>query len=52
MVGNKIKTSIKKMNIKDIDRVLLTKYNIKQEKLQTYPEDIKRDLLFDLETHV
>lgn len=52
MTNNKIKNEIQKMSIGSIDRILTDKYNIAQVKLQTYPEDIKRDLLFDLETHL
>lgn len=51
MANKKIKFKIKKMSIWDVDKILLQKYNITHATTQKYPEDIKRDLLFDLETH-
>lgn len=43
------KPDIRNMGIESIDKILLEKYNIAMSKLKSYPEDIKRDLLIDLE---
>ena len=43
---------IKEMSISDIEKILLQRYKINNERIEKYTDDIKRDLLFDLETHV
>lgn len=48
----KIKTGIEMMSILDVDRILLKEYKITKARTRKYPEDIKRNLLFDLETKV
>lgn len=52
MTDDNVKNEIQNMSIDNVESILINKYNITQVKLQTYPEDIKRDLLFDLETHI
>lgn len=52
MAWEKTKTDIGKMSISNVDRILLQRYKITKTRTQNYPEDIKRDLLFDLETHL
>ncbi len=50
MVSNKkIKIEIQNMDIDNVDKILSKKYKVTVKKLQTYPEGIKRDLLYDLE---
>lgn len=47
---NKIKADIENMKIGDVDKVLVKKYGFHTiKKLKTYSEDIKRELLYDLE---
>jgi hypothetical protein len=50
MSVRKIKIEIEKMSISEVDKILFKKYKISRRK--NYPEDIKRTLLFDLETKV
>lgn len=49
MDAEEAKLEIRKMGIESIDKILLEKYNIAMSKLKSYPDDIKRDLLLDLE---
>lgn len=50
MVSNKkIRAEIQNMDIENIDKVLSKKYRVATQKLRTYTDDIKRDLLYDLE---
>jgi|GEM_PF-2630673 hypothetical protein len=50
--NRRIRIEIQKMSIDNVNRILYKKYKIAPRKLHSYPEDIKRDLLFDLETHL
>ena len=50
MVNNrKIRNDIQTMDMGNVDSILSRKYKVAAKKLQGYSEDIKRELLYDLE---
>jgi hypothetical protein len=52
MKDGKSKAEIEKMGINEVEKLLLERYNVAKARIEKYPDDIKRGLLFDLETHV